>query len=104
MIINDFVDLDCLIHCIEQIDELIKTELKIDVNFDSSAPSLRVLVDSTNLVAKASMTTIAKTTSTLIYETSVEMKENNRRHVFVNWEHEKKTKNIFITQLTDKVV
>ncbi len=81
MIINDFVDLDCLLQFIEQIDELIKEELKIDINFEaSSCASTRVLAKSTNVIStKTTLTTTTSTkmTSIVCYEASVDMKEND---------------------------
>jgi hypothetical protein len=92
LIINEFVDLDCLVQCVEQIDELVQSELKqqnkqpcsettttTTTTISMTCGTIKPLADTTNIVNSTATTMMSKAVHTNCYEsTSVEMKENHR--------------------------
>ena len=88
-IINDFIDLECLTQCIEQIDELVKAELKLTSNSETTI-STRILSTNTTAINTATTTTatsIVTSSAKILYEirlNNVELKENRHIDVFVD--------------------
>lgn len=88
---NEFVQLECLVQCLEQIEDMIRSELKIDLtpnSISTSTTNKRVLSSNTNILnsttsSQESSKSASKITAAYHEKSSTNMNKENRQ-VWVN--------------------